>query len=67
MTATEQARRMMFERKDQRIKRNEDDSITCSYFGCGKKLTLIESLAGGKCTGCMSKNKITIDKVLKYE
>jgi len=25
----------------------------CSTFACGRTLSLIESLAGGKCTGCM--------------
>lgn len=37
----------------------------CSTFACGRTLSLIESLAGGKCTGCMGKKGVDILKVIK--
>jgi len=38
----------------------------CASFGCGKKLTLPEQLAGTKCTNCMNKRKLNVDLVIKY-
>jgi hypothetical protein len=38
---------------DDRKKQNEKDVegiIICAFFGCGKRLKLIEKLAGTKCT-----------------
>ena len=37
-----------------------DEVAICSQFGCGRKLTSIESLAGSKCVHCMGKSK-TLD------
>lgn len=37
--------------------KSDDKDIICSFFGCGKKLSLIESLAGSKCTKHMNINK----------
>lgn len=37
-----------------------DGIVICSQFGCGKKLTSIESLAGNKCVHCMGKHKTII-------
>lgn len=52
------------ERLEAEIKRNRPEEIyynldldgerpTCASFGCGRKLALIESLAGNVCTKCM--------------
>lgn len=35
-----------------------DEPVHCSFFGCGRKLSLIESMAGDRCTSCMGKVKI---------
>ena len=37
-----------------------DEAAICAQFGCGKKLTSIESLAGNKCIHCMGKHKTII-------
>lgn len=37
-----------------------DEAAMCSRFGCGRKLTSIESLAGNKCVHCMGKDKTII-------
>ena len=37
-----------------------DEAAICSQFGCGRKLTSIESLAGNKCVHCMGKSKTII-------
>jgi hypothetical protein len=42
-------------------------AVICQSFGCSKVLSLIEQLAGGKCTGCMNEIKIDINKILKHE
>jgi hypothetical protein len=35
-----------------------DEPIVCRHFGCGKRLSLPEQLAGTKCTNHMKENKI---------
>ena len=39
----------------------------CSYSGCNKKLSLIEGLAGAKCTKHISNNKVDLMDVLKFK
>jgi hypothetical protein len=41
------------------------ERITCSYFGCKKQLTLIESLAGNVCTAHMGKKKLIQKHIFK--
>lgn len=36
------------------------ETEVCAQFGCGRKLTSIESLAGNKCVHCMGKDKTII-------
>ncbi len=38
----------------------------CSTFGCPKRLTLAEQLAGSKCTGCMNTKPINITNTIKH-
>ena len=39
----------------------------CAHFGCGKKITLREGLAGGKCTAHIGVKKVDVMKVLKFK
>ena len=39
----------------------------CAHFGCNKKLTLIEGLAGSKCTKHISNDKVDLMDVLKFK
>lgn len=39
----------------------------CSHFACGKKLTLIESLAGTKCTKHTYEKKVNPMMVFKFK
>lgn len=66
-SAEYKARRMMFERKAQRIKRKEEnEKRCCSVFGCGKTLSITESLAGNKCTGCLDVKPLISDKNISW-
>lgn len=38
----------------------------CSKFGCGRELTLSESLAGNKCTAHMKENKVDPTRFVDY-
>lgn len=38
----------------------------CSYFGCGRQLTMPESLAGNKCTEHMKENKVDPTAFVDY-
>lgn len=38
----------------------------CNYFGCGKQLTMPESLAGDKCKAHMNKNKVDPTRFVDY-
>lgn len=33
--------------------KGSEQPVICSLFGCRQPLTLMEQLAGSKCTGCM--------------
>ena len=44
-----------------------NEFAVCSHFGCGKKLTLIEGLAGGKCSAHTGVNQVDIMNVLKFK
>ena len=39
----------------------------CKHFGCGKKLTLTESLAGVKCTKHTYEKKVNPMQVFKFK
>ena len=39
----------------------------CKHFGCGKKLTLKESLAGAKCTKHTYEQKVNPMQVFKFK
>ncbi len=45
--------------------RKELDSY-CVVFGCGRLLSLMENLYGGKCVSCMSKKKIDPTLIIKF-
>jgi len=42
------------------------DDRLCSTFGCGKQLSLTESLAGSKCVHCSVKKTTIADKNLSW-
>jgi len=39
----------------------------CAKFGCAKKLSLVESLAGKYCTNHLNEKPVDIMKVLKFK
>lgn len=38
----------------------------CSHFGCGRQITMPESLAGNKCTEHMNKKKVDPTRFVNY-
>ena len=66
MNATEKARSIMFERKKQRVKSGDEDCKMCSTFGCGRKLSLTESLAGDKCINCQEQKPLISNRNLNW-
>lgn len=54
--------------KVERDKAEKEESQTiCAHFGCGKKLSLPESLAGNYCTNHSGKERVDIMKILKFK
>lgn len=45
---------------------NGDDARHCTFFGCGKYLTLTEKLCGHVCLQHMGNTKMDINLVIKY-
>ncbi len=43
------------------------ERIICTHFGCGKQLTLQESLAGTRCVNHLKQEPIDITKIIKFK
>lgn len=43
---------------------NPAGTTICSTFACGSALSLVESLAGTRCTACMGRGKVDVNKYL---
>lgn len=45
--------------------RNEPALAYCTTFACGRILSLVEQMAGNKCTRCMNEPKPNINLIIK--
>jgi len=52
--------------EEENYRKERTEPYTCYHFGCGKKLSLIESMAGKYCTVHSGVGKVDIMKVIKF-